>query len=165
MRQFAPDALVARLGADPASVVLEVCRCHGGNLDSHALEAILVPSVLSASAWKKWWTKARTALRRCPNLKIDGQSFLPQLKGETGTPRESIYMWYSRTGNVRSAKVFARNQRYKLYESGRFYDVKNDRFEKTPLDDDSLDAQARAIKALLQARLDSFAGVKPPGSK
>lgn len=74
MRQFAPDALVARLGDDPASVVMEVCRCHGGNLDSHTLEAILVPSVLSAAAWKKWWTKARTALRRCPNLKIDGRS-------------------------------------------------------------------------------------------
>ncbi len=41
------------------------------------------------------------------DTKLDGRSFLPQLRGETGTPRDSIFMWYSRNGEVARAKVFA----------------------------------------------------------
>lgn len=99
------------------------------------------------------------------DLLIDGQSFLPQLKGEVGLPRDSIFMWYSRNGGVKAARAFARNQRYKLYESGKFYDVPNDRLEKQPLDDGSLTDEQLQIKAMLQARLDRFASVKPVNAK
>ena len=99
------------------------------------------------------------------DLTIDGQSFLPQLKGETGSPRDSIYMWYSRNGAVKAARAFARNQRYKLYESGKFFDVPNDRNEKKPLGDASLSEEQLSIKAVLQARLDRFADIKPVNAK
>lgn len=98
-------------------------------------------------------------------LPIDGQSFLPQLKGEKGSPRDSIYMWYSRNGELAKAEAFARNQRYKLYEDGRFFDVPNDRLEKKPLDAASLGEEAQAAKKLLQARIDSFKDVTRPGRK
>jgi arylsulfatase A len=98
-------------------------------------------------------------------LKIDGQSFLTQLQGKPGTPRDSIYMWYSRNGGLARAKAFARNQRYKLYEDGRFYDVPKDRLEKKPLEEATLDKKAQAVKQVLQARLDSFADVKRTGRK
>jgi arylsulfatase A len=98
-------------------------------------------------------------------LKIDGQSFLAQLQGKPGTPRDSIYMWYSRNGGLARAKAFARNQRYKLYEDGRFYDVPKDRLEKKPLEEATLDKKAQAVKQVLQARLDSFADVKRTGRK
>jgi arylsulfatase A len=94
------------------------------------------------------------------DLRLDGQSFLPQLKGQTGSPREAIYMWYSRSGNPQAAKVFARNQRYKLYREGRFFDVAHDRLEKKPLDDAALTDEARAIKAKLQARIDQWERVQ-----
>ena len=64
------------------------------------------------------------------NLDIDGHSFFPQLVGEKGDARKWIYCWYSRTGKDSQAKVFARNQQYKLYESGEFYEVPNDDKEK-----------------------------------
>ena len=35
-----------------------------------------------------------------PKLGIDGRSFLPQLKGEKGNPREWIHCWYSPQGNA-----------------------------------------------------------------
>lgn len=98
-------------------------------------------------------------------LTIDGQSFLPQLKGETGSPRDSIYMWYSRNGAVKAARAFARNQRYKLYESGKFFDVPNDRSEKKPLGDASLSEEQLRVKAVLQARLDRFADISPVNAK
>ncbi|MGZ0173656.1 MAG: sulfatase-like hydrolase/transferase [Planctomycetales bacterium] len=99
------------------------------------------------------------------DLTVDGQSFLSQLKGEVGSRRDSIYMWYSRNGAVKAARAFARNQRYKLYESGKFYDVPNDRNEKKPLDDTSLTDEQQRIKAVLQARLDSFASIKPVNAR
>ena len=93
------------------------------------------------------------------NLTIDGRSFLPQVQGQKGNPRESIYMWYSRNGGSKQAKAFARNQRYKLYESGAFFDVPNDRLEKNPILE-LTDAQ-RTIRTTLQKHIDQFADVSP----
>ena len=52
------------------------------------------------------------------SLATDGRSFLPQLQGKKGTPREWIYCWYSRGGGPR-AEEWARTRRYKLYQIGR----------------------------------------------
>jgi transcription elongation GreA/GreB family factor len=74
MRQFAPDELMGRLKDDPASVVIELCMERGKSIDTDTLEAILVPDLLGEEDWKKWWTRARTALKRCPNIRIEGRS-------------------------------------------------------------------------------------------
>jgi arylsulfatase A len=94
---------------------------------------------------------------------IDGQSFLWQLTGQSGKPRDSIYMWYSRNGQADKAKAFARNQRYKLYETGKFYDVQSDRLEKNPLDEAKVSDEARAVRHLLQTHIDRFGPVTRPG--
>lgn len=73
-------------------------------------------------------------------LALDGQSFLPQLRGEEGKPRQWIYCWYSRSGRP-PIQEWSRNQRYKLYRSGEFYDISQDRLEKNPLNHLSPDAQ------------------------
>ena len=74
-------------------------------------------------------------------------------------------MWYSRNGAVKAAQAFARNLQYTLYESGKFYDVPNDRDEKKPLAESSLSDEHRRVKAVLQARLDRFASIKPVNAK
>jgi len=96
-------------------------------------------------------------------LAIDGRSFLPQVLGEKGNPREWIYCWYSRSGKSAKARIFARNQRYKLYATGKFYDVPNDPFEKKPLGDDALDAEAKRVRAMLQGVLDRYKDTRPKG--
>lgn len=88
---------------------------------------------------------------------IDGRSILPQLKGETGNPREWIYSWYERGGKTENAKVFARNQRYKLFDSGEFYEVPNDYLEQNPLVIEDLDSEQKAIHAMLKEVLDGYA--------
>ena len=45
--------------------------------------------------------------------------------------------------------------------SCKFHDVPNDRREKTPLDDATLNEEQLRVKAMLQARLDRFAKIKP----
>jgi arylsulfatase A len=94
------------------------------------------------------------------SLAIDGRSFLPQLKGEQGTPREWIYIWYSRSGGPTGAE-FTRTKRYKLYRTGEFFDVQQDELEQRPLDVAALPADVRRIRANLQAALDRYRDARP----
>ena len=86
------------------------------------------------------------------NLKIDGRSFLPQLHGKKGNPREWTYCWYSRNGGMKGDE-YARTQRYKLHRDGRFIDVANDPLEIKPLDTGKLEAAQRKTLAMLQSVL------------
>ena len=90
------------------------------------------------------------------SLDIDGRSFLPQSKGTTGQPREWIYSWYSRGGKVSDARVFARNQRFKLYDTGEFYEVPQDYLEQNPLSYADLDASTQAIHDQLKAVVETY---------
>ena len=89
---------------------------------------------------------------------FDGQSFLPQLRGEKGNPREWLYMYYDKKPRGRRPVHFARTERYKLYGSGAFFDVLNDWDEGRPLQ--SLTPQETAVRTLLQRVLD-YSGAPP----
>lgn len=90
----------------------------------------------------------------------DGQSFLPLFAGDQPDRRKSIFQWYSRNGVPEKAREFARAQRYKLYSTGEFYDVSNDRLEKYALQD--LSREQLAVRSELQAHLDRYKDVIPP---
>ncbi len=90
------------------------------------------------------------------SLDIDGRSFLPQLYGEQGNPREWIYSWYSRSGEVEKARVFARNHQYKLYDSGEFYEIPVDYEELNPLDTSNLDSSAKQVHQQLSEVLEHY---------
>ena len=84
-----------------------------------------------------------------PPRNIDGQSFLWQLRGKTGTPREWIHIFYHPRPEKGMSLAFVRTQRYKLYRNGLFFDVLNDVKEESPLDVRGLSRQALDAKALL----------------
>ena len=86
-------------------------------------------------------------------LKIDGQSFLPQLRGEAGHPREWSYCWFSKDGRTKACE-WARTTRYKLYRTGAFYDVSSDALEEHPLSD--LSPEAKEARERLQQVLDRY---------
>ena len=94
-------------------------------------------------------------------LKIDGQSFLPQLRGEKGNPRQWYYCWYSQSGAATTKEEFAANHDYKLYRDGRFFDLKRDLEEKNPLDVSTLDSQAVEVQKVLQLALDKYKNARP----
>ncbi len=82
----------------------------------------------------------------------DGISFLPQLMGEKGNPRDAIFMYYNPWPLTKSKLEcrFARDKQWKLYGDGRLYDVPNDVLEENPISADSGNKQAdRARKKLL----------------
>ena len=95
------------------------------------------------------------------DLKLDGRSFMPQLRGEKGTPREWLYSWYNPSGGPTAKAEFAHDARFKLYTDGRFLNVESDEMETQPLADSALDAEAKAAKAKLQSALDHFKGPRP----
>ncbi len=94
-------------------------------------------------------------------LSLDGRSFLPQLRGQRGKPRDCLYAWYNSQGGQSAKFEFAHDAQYKLYTDGRFYDVVKDDYEKLPLPDSALDASARADKAKLQEVLKQHEGPRP----
>lgn len=92
---------------------------------------------------------------------IDGRSFAPQLRGEPGLPREWYYSWYSRNGDLKSAREFAATKRFKLYRTGEFFDTAADPDEKNPLPSTSLGAEAVAAKKKLEGVLAPMTGARP----
>jgi arylsulfatase A len=94
-------------------------------------------------------------------LKVDGRSFWPQLRGEKGSPRPWVYSWYSRDGGQPGAREFAFNQRYKLYRTGEFYDLAKDPDEKRPLAVRGLDGETAVAAQLLQGALDKYKDARP----
>jgi arylsulfatase A len=92
----------------------------------------------------------------------DGVSFLPQLRGEAGRPREWLYAWYSpRQKADLSVKEWAWDSRYKLYRDGRFFDLAADPDEAAPLKTDGLGAEAAAAADKLRGVLGRFADARP----
>ncbi|OYW73384.1 MAG: hypothetical protein B7Z37_21770 [Verrucomicrobia bacterium 12-59-8] len=88
---------------------------------------------------------------------VDGVSFLPQLKGAAGTPRDWLYTWYSpRQSQDMSVKEYAFDQRFKLYSTGQFYDLFTDESEKRDIAAIALATDAAAAKVKLQGVLDQF---------
>lgn len=84
---------------------------------------------------------------------LDGRSFLPQLKGEPGNPREWVYIFSCPRPERHKPVRFAREQRWKLYGDGRLFDVANDPREKHPLKEIPPDSEAAKARAKLAAAL------------
>ncbi len=88
---------------------------------------------------------------------IDGQSFLPQLRGEPGNSRDWIFFHFDPQGrNPMPPRRFLRDHRWKLYEDGRLFDLDVDQEEKLPIlreDDTPEQAAARAKLEPVFARM------------
>ncbi|NBS14538.1 MAG: hypothetical protein EBT57_06995 [Verrucomicrobia bacterium] len=83
------------------------------------------------------------------NVVIDGQSFLPQIKGEKGNPREWAFVQLARMWYVRSLN-------WKLNEKGELYDMSGAPFEEKLVPADSTDPAAMEARAKLKAALDKL---------
>jgi arylsulfatase A len=99
---------------------------------------------------------------------LDGRSFLPQLRGEEGNPREWIYSYWvplraNQTAHVgkRGAVEQAFDHRFKLYSTGEFFDLDRDPEEKSPLHVAEAKGEAAAAAGKLQAALDRFKDARP----
>ena len=101
-------------------------------------------------------------IKVAPGVQGDGRSFYAQMRGEKGHPRDWIYAWYSpRQGESTRVEEFAFNHRYKLYRSGKFFDLGSDLDEKNPLSVGGLMGEAAKAAEILHAALEQFKGARP----
>ena len=91
---------------------------------------------------------------------IDGHSFLSQIKGEKGTPRDWMFnqlagMWYVREAN------------WKLNQAGELFDMSDAPFTEKPVPLETSDPAAKAARSRLQAvlaKLDPSSGIVDDGN-
>ena len=86
------------------------------------------------------------------NDHIDGRSFLPQLLGQPGHPRDFVFLHYQPYWGAQPGQ-FARTQQYKLYRDGGFFDVPKDLEESNNLHSDSLSGSAAKAQQMLTGAL------------
>lgn len=94
------------------------------------------------------------------NRVIDGKSLLPQIKGDTKSPRTWAF-------NQLGGNYYVREAGWKLNQAGQLFDMKNAPFEEIPVPADSKDTAAVAARQRLSAALAELnpgAGFKGEGS-
>jgi arylsulfatase A len=88
----------------------------------------------------------------------DGVSLMPVLAGGKALSRENIFIHYEpRWPTARPAR-YAFDRRWKLYESGGFYDMHTDPLERSALQVEGLDAKTAAAYHALSLRIESMPG-------
>lgn len=86
-----------------------------------------------------------TGAERAKDVTVDGRSFAPQLRGQTGNPREWIFV---QLGPQR----FLRDSRWLLHSDGRLYDIQSDPSEAKDLagsDQEEVNSARKRLGALL----------------
>ncbi|HYO80011.1 MAG TPA: sulfatase-like hydrolase/transferase, partial [Bryobacteraceae bacterium] len=107
-----------------------------------------VPTLMEA-AGSKWYA----------DRPVDGRSFLPQIRGGRGIPRETAFAHYDPHPGCKvnfTPTRLAWDHRHKLYMDGRLFDMQVDPHEKRPVE-----GQAD-VRRKLQGTLEQMAQVCPP---
>ena len=89
-------------------------------------------------------------------VKLDGQSFAAQIKGEKGLPREWVYVELN-------GHSYARDARYKLTNHGELFDLSDIPFREILIPSDTTDPAAVTAREQLQEILDQHPAA--PGIK
>ena len=98
---------------------------------------------------------------------VDGRSFLPQVKGQKGNPKEWLYFHYEKGKDIVTPdtvnrkgepKRWVRDKKWKLYNDGKLFNVAKDPFERDAVTPDT--PEAAAIVKKFQKVLDSFPKVR-----
>ena len=91
---------------------------------------------------------------------FDGQSFLPQSRGERGNPRDWVFAHHDPLPGWGKdgfrLQRWAQTHRWKLYDDGSMYDIETDVFEQKPITEDADHAAPNSVREMLQTVLDDM---------
>lgn len=99
-----------------------------------------------------------------PAMGLDGQSYYRQLLGDSEAPvRDACFKFGCQNGGKGAMPVhgyWARTQRWKLYNNGHFYDLRNDPGEERPIElgsanGDAVSAHGQLMRVLNQSGADA----------
>ncbi len=92
---------------------------------------------------------------------IDGRSFLPQLNGKAGEPREWVLNHYQPYWGRFQGDQYVRNAGFKLYRDGRFFHVPVDLTESQNLAAGQAGTEGEAARGMLQQTLSTIPPAPP----
>ena len=93
-----------------------------------------------------------------PDYPGDGTSLVPVMSGEGELRRESIFIHYEPRWPTALPARYVFDRRWKLYESGDFFDMRADPREQSPLNIFELEPEAADAYKALRTRLDNMPG-------
>lgn len=116
------DVLEKMLEDDLPGVLIAACKANGGEIDANALKKLLVPDHIDKTKWSSWWSRARTAAKRCEQVSLssdrpvvlsyhpDGRTLEDELGpavGKAHTPYEllSLARQYVREAQARQEQI------------------------------------------------------------
>jgi arylsulfatase A len=82
--------------------------------------------------------------------RIDGKSFLPVLRNPSASRRDWVISYFVDHRDSYSLGYWVRNQRWKLYNDGRLFDMQNDPDESRPIDSPEQDATRKAFEGVFK---------------
>lgn len=74
LSKFRKDDLTKLLKNDPGSVLIGICVAHGGQISAMDLKDLLVGKYMESGKWSSWWSRARSAAKKCEQLTIEGRN-------------------------------------------------------------------------------------------
>jgi len=78
-------------------------------------------------------------------VKLDGHSFVPQLRGEIGSPREWVFVQMNKRGSATKAHWYVRDHGFKLNEQGELFDMADAPFAEKPVTNEPERIKLQAI--------------------
>jgi arylsulfatase A-like enzyme len=87
---------------------------------------------------------------------LDGISFYGQLLGEETQVRDWIFCHYQPNWGKFPDRRYVQNDQWKLYDSGEFYNFRQDPAEQQSIPEDKLNAEEIALKLSFQQVLDGM---------
>ena len=141
MRTFEPDTLRERVTKRPADVVASMVHTYGGSTDSDRIMSALCPSFIDRANWSKWWSRARSALKRMPNYRLEG--------------RDPVYITYEEVQHTFEDEI---EQRFKAaHAPGAWLTVIEEYYRLCRQHNDTLDEElGRRLDDALHKRADRY---------
>jgi len=116
LAHFDRPRLAGLLEKDPAPVIRAIVRAHGDRMTSDDLEVLLTRDLVPADQWTKWWSKARSSLKKSADVTVEGRNpYIIQYNPGADTleqqTRASLSRIHDSAGSLRALQTYLRETR------------------------------------------------------
>ena len=147
------EELRALAQSDPSNVVIQILDAHGGSMKPDQIDRELCGSVIPEEGYKKWWDRAKKALRETHRVVVPSKRNEPLVLRDTNlSPVQTLVSDFDAAHNLREkAKVLD-----ELRKNAKALEAKVEILNKLLSDID--DVSRKGIKLHLGSVLDLLAG-------
>ncbi len=116
LAQFDRERLAALLEKDPAPIVRTIVRAHGDRMTGDDLEVLLTRGLVPPDQWTKWWSRARSALKKSADVTVEGRNpyiiqYDPNADSLEQQTRASLARIHDSAGSLKALQTYLREAR------------------------------------------------------